>query len=87
MNQRKVLVSLSRLRIDKAKIKPIEGQVPKAGGKADVEAAMLVSAPFSSFPESDDMEYVAVKKLRFDEDTDHDRALAVSHDECSIQSS
>ncbi|KIO18389.1 hypothetical protein M407DRAFT_31962 [Tulasnella calospora MUT 4182] len=72
---RKVLESLSHLRIDGARIKPIEGQPPKAGGKAEVEAAILASAKESGSSKSDEEEYVAVKKLRFD-DTDDDRTLA-----------
>ncbi|KAG9041427.1 hypothetical protein FS837_012274 [Tulasnella sp. UAMH 9824] len=76
ISPRRVLASLSHLRIDRARIKPIEDQVPKAGGKADVQAAMLASAPFSTLSEPDGAEYVAIKKLRLDEDTDDDRALA-----------
>ncbi|KIO19723.1 hypothetical protein M407DRAFT_30614 [Tulasnella calospora MUT 4182] len=76
ISPRQVLGSLSHLRIDRARISPIEGQTPKSGGNADVEAAMLLSAPSSSAPESSDAEYVAVKKLRFEEDIDHDRTLA-----------
>ncbi|KIO19418.1 hypothetical protein M407DRAFT_223103, partial [Tulasnella calospora MUT 4182] len=75
ISPRKVLGSLSHLRIDRARIKPLEGQAPKAGGKAEVEAALLAPAQSSSPSEPND-EYVAVKKLRFDEDTDDDRALA-----------
>ncbi|KIO22942.1 hypothetical protein M407DRAFT_27587 [Tulasnella calospora MUT 4182] len=73
---RKVLGTLSHLRIDKARITPIEGGDTKAGGKADVEAAKLASAQSLSAPKSDDVEYVAVKKLRFDAETNNDRALA-----------
>ncbi|KAG9041609.1 hypothetical protein FS837_012035 [Tulasnella sp. UAMH 9824] len=76
ISPRKVLGSLSHLRIDRARIKPIEGQAPKAGGKADVEAAMLISEKSSSSSESDVTEYVAVKKLRFDATSSDDRALA-----------
>ncbi|KIO33019.1 hypothetical protein M407DRAFT_18171 [Tulasnella calospora MUT 4182] len=75
IHPRKVLESLSHLRIDGARIKPIEGQPPKAGGKAEVEAAILASGKESGSSESDEEEYVAVKKLRFD-DTDDDRTLA-----------
>ncbi|KIO15841.1 hypothetical protein M407DRAFT_34551 [Tulasnella calospora MUT 4182] len=73
---RKVLESLSHLRIDGARIKPIEGQTPKAGGKANVETAILASARASGSSESDEKEYVAAKKLRFDDGTDDDRTLA-----------
>ncbi|KAG9041599.1 hypothetical protein FS837_012038 [Tulasnella sp. UAMH 9824] len=77
INPRKILESLSHLRVDRDRIKPIEGQTPKAGGNADVEAAILASAQSSSSPKPDREEYVAVKKLRFDKDTEGDRALAV----------
>lgn len=43
-----------------------------------MEAAILVPAKPTSSPESGDTQYVAVKKLRFDAETDDDRALAVS---------
>ncbi|KIO20711.1 hypothetical protein M407DRAFT_29652 [Tulasnella calospora MUT 4182] len=81
---RKVLESLSHPRIDGARIKPIEGQSPKAGGTAEVEAAILASAQESDFSESDEEEYVAVKKMRFDEDTDVDRTLAPLAHEISL---
>ncbi|KIO20873.1 hypothetical protein M407DRAFT_29532 [Tulasnella calospora MUT 4182] len=73
---RKVLASLYHLRIDGARIKPIESQTPKAGGKADVEAAMLTSGQSSSASEPEVPDYVAVKKLRFDIETNDDQALA-----------
>ncbi|KIO33759.1 hypothetical protein M407DRAFT_17370 [Tulasnella calospora MUT 4182] len=73
---RNVLGSLSHLRIDKARIKLIGGQAPKVGGQGAVEAAILASPPSSSPPESDDAEFVAVKKLHVDEETDGDRVLA-----------
>ncbi|KAG9023307.1 hypothetical protein FS837_005868 [Tulasnella sp. UAMH 9824] len=76
ISPKKALVSVSHLRIDRARIKSIKGQAPKAGGNADVEAAILAPVPSSTPSESDDAEYVAVKKLRFDEDTHDDRALA-----------
>ncbi|KAG9041373.1 hypothetical protein FS837_012359 [Tulasnella sp. UAMH 9824] len=76
ISPRRILGSLIHLRIDKARIKPMQGRAPKAGGNADVEAAILASAKSSSSSESGDEEYVAVKKLRFDEDTDDDHALA-----------
>ncbi|KAG8899161.1 hypothetical protein FRC01_010641, partial [Tulasnella sp. 417] len=76
ISPRKVLGSLSHLRIDKARIKPIEDQDTKAGGKADVEAAILAPQQSSNSPTSDGAEYVAVKKLRFDAEADDDRALA-----------
>ncbi|KAG9023463.1 hypothetical protein FS837_005790, partial [Tulasnella sp. UAMH 9824] len=72
---RKLLESLSHLRIDRARIEPIRTHAPKAGrgGNADVEAAILIPAQPSSSSEPD---YVAVKKLRFDKETDDDRVLA-----------
>ncbi|KAG9024214.1 hypothetical protein FS837_005445 [Tulasnella sp. UAMH 9824] len=73
---RKVLGSLSHLRIDRARVKPVDHQAPKAGGNADVEAAILASQPSSSSSEHEEMQYVAIKKLRLDERTDDDRALA-----------
>lgn len=82
---RKALLSLSHLRIDRARIMPIEGQAPKEGGKADVEAAILAPAQVSNSAESNKApnslefgitEYVAVKKLRFDMETGDARALA-----------
>lgn len=78
LTQREVLGSLSHLRIDSPRIKPIDSQAPKIGGKADVEAAILISDRPSSPSEPDVAEYVAVKKLRFDTETGNDRALAVS---------
>ncbi|KIO33026.1 hypothetical protein M407DRAFT_18177 [Tulasnella calospora MUT 4182] len=50
----KVLESLSHLRIDRAEIKPIEleGQPPKAGGKANVETAILASTESSRLLDS-----------------------------------
>lgn len=48
---------------------------------------MLAPVPSSTTSEYDDAKYVAVKKLRFDEDTDDDRALALSLDGCSVESS
>lgn len=64
----------------------MQGRAPKAGGNADVEAAILASAKSSSSSESSDEEYVAVKKLRFDEDTNDDHTLAVSRLACSVHS-
>ena len=69
---------MAHLRIAKTRIKPLADRDAKAGGKADVEAAILTPEDSSNPSESDDPEYVAVKKLRFDEDTDDDRVLAVS---------
>ncbi|KAG9044038.1 hypothetical protein FS837_008853 [Tulasnella sp. UAMH 9824] len=74
---RRMLESLEHLRIDGARITPIESEDNKRGGNADVEAAILVPEQSSSSSESGDIQYVAVKKLRFDMDTDDDRALAL----------
>lgn len=82
--QRKVLGSLSHLRLDKTRIEAIGSQAPKAGGKADVEAAVLTSVPPSGSSEDQAPEYVAVKKLRFDSETDDDQALAVSPHGCPL---
>lgn len=69
---------MSDMRIEKSRIQPIAESAPKAGGKADVQAAMLLPAQ-SPFPlESSVAECVAVKKLRFAEDKYDDRVLAVS---------
>ncbi|KAG9047313.1 hypothetical protein FS837_002570 [Tulasnella sp. UAMH 9824] len=70
---RKVLESLSHLRIDRGRIRPLGSEAPKSGGNADVEAAILAPANSS---EPHDTEYVAVKKLRFETSTIDDRALA-----------
>lgn len=77
--QRKVLESLGHLRIEKIRIKPLEGKAPKAGGKADVEPAIFVPEESSGLSESGEAEYVAVKKLRFDSNTDDDQVIAVGH--------
>ena len=69
------------LRIAKTRIKPLAAHDVKPGGKADVEAAILIPEDSSNTSASDDPEYVAVKKLRFDDDTDDDRVLAVSRRE------
>ncbi|KIO24750.1 hypothetical protein M407DRAFT_25898 [Tulasnella calospora MUT 4182] len=76
INPRKVLESLGRLRIERARVKPIETEAPIRGGKADVEAAILAPAETSNPPDLEATEYVAVKKLRFDMDTDDDQTLA-----------
>ncbi|KAG9031538.1 hypothetical protein FS837_002955, partial [Tulasnella sp. UAMH 9824] len=70
---RKMLESLSHLRIDRVRIEPIGNHAPKSGGNADVEAAILIPVQPSTSSEPD---YVAVKKLRFDAEIDDDRALA-----------
>ncbi|KAG9024528.1 hypothetical protein FS837_005317, partial [Tulasnella sp. UAMH 9824] len=76
IHPRRALGSLSHLRIDRARIKPIDSQARIMGGTADVEAAILTPIQHSSSSESDVTEYVALKKLRLDIGTDCDRALA-----------
>lgn len=71
-----VLASLEHLRIEKARIKPLKDKPRRGGGKADVQAAILVPTQSSNSSGSEDTEYVAVKKLRFDSLTSNDRALA-----------
>ncbi|KAG9046327.1 hypothetical protein FS837_004641 [Tulasnella sp. UAMH 9824] len=73
---REVLGSLGNLRIDRPRISPIESKDLKRGGNADVEAAILVPTEPSNSSELDHPVYVAVKKLRFDTETDDDRTLA-----------
>lgn len=69
---------MGHLRIDRARLKPIEGKALDEGGTADVEAAILVPAQTPNSSETDDTEYVAVKKLRIGAGNDDCRALAVS---------
>lgn len=76
--QRKVLEALRHLRIEKVRVKPLESAAPIRGGKADVEAAILTLAEPSKSPELDDVEYIAVKKVRSDMETGDDQALTVS---------
>lgn len=78
LSQRQVLETLEEIRFDKSRIEPLSNSVPKAGGQADVEAAILLPAQVTHSTEHKATEYVAVKKLRFDEEADDDRVLAVS---------
>ncbi|KIO33586.1 hypothetical protein M407DRAFT_17549 [Tulasnella calospora MUT 4182] len=73
---RKVLESLSNMRIEKSRIQPLVNSAAKAGGKADVLEAMLLPAQPPRSSGSGVVEHVAVKKLRFDEDTYDDSILA-----------
>ncbi|KAG9032017.1 hypothetical protein FS837_002825, partial [Tulasnella sp. UAMH 9824] len=85
ISPRKLLESLSHLRISRAQIQPIEKQGSvKAGGTGDVEAAILISAQPSSSPEPDGSEFVAVKKLRFDTETENIRGLALFANEVGL---
>lgn len=69
------------MRIEKSRIQPIAESAPKAGGKADVQAAMLLPAQSACPSDSGVAEYVAVKKLRFADDNYDDRVLAVSFEQ------
>lgn len=73
---RKALEALEDLRIGKSRIKPLADGVAKAGGKADVEPATLLLEQSIDSSDPTSGEYVAVKKLRFDQATDDDRVLA-----------
>lgn len=84
--QRKILDSLGHLRIEEARIKPLDSAAAR-GGKAVVEAAILTPAEQTNSRESNDTEYIAVKKMRFDMETDGDRSLGVSFHWCSVSSS
>ncbi|KIO16106.1 hypothetical protein M407DRAFT_34257 [Tulasnella calospora MUT 4182] len=86
INPTKVLESLGHLRIDKARIKPIESRALDPGGTADVEPAILAPAQSSCSSGSDDVEYVAVKKLRLDAEDDGGRALAPFAHEANLLS-
>lgn len=88
MLQRKVLESLAHLRIQKARIKPLGNETITGGGSADVQCAILApAAEPADFAQSNDTEYVAVKKLRFNTGTDDDRALVVSVHKFGVASS
>ncbi|KAG9030203.1 hypothetical protein FS837_003328 [Tulasnella sp. UAMH 9824] len=84
ISPRKVLGSLGHLRIDKARLKPIEGKALDEGGTADVEAAILAPAQISNSSETEDTEYVAVKKLRMAAGNDDCRALALFAHEVNL---
>ncbi|KIO21298.1 hypothetical protein M407DRAFT_29074 [Tulasnella calospora MUT 4182] len=59
ISPRKLLRSLGHLRIDRARIKPIQSKALDQGGTADVEAATLAPAQSSSSSNTDDIEYFA----------------------------
>ncbi|KIO19672.1 hypothetical protein M407DRAFT_30676 [Tulasnella calospora MUT 4182] len=84
IHPRKLLGSLGHLRINIARIKPIEGKASEGGGTANVEAAILTPAQSPNIPESDDIEYIAVKKLRLDAENDDGQALAAFAHEVSL---
>lgn len=77
-DQWKLLQSLSALRIDIIRLKPLESGGCGRGGNADVIPAELAPADFPQFTECTNIQHVAVKKLRLDDDTDDARVLAVS---------
>ncbi|KIO24753.1 hypothetical protein M407DRAFT_25902 [Tulasnella calospora MUT 4182] len=64
------------LRIAQRQIKPLAGSNPKAGSKADVEAATLAPANLTHNSKYNFTEYVAVKKVRFDDNSNDNRVLA-----------
>ncbi|KAG8918618.1 hypothetical protein FRC01_001758 [Tulasnella sp. 417] len=74
ISPRKVLESLSTLRIDVTWIKPLETTSWGRGANADVIPAEL--APVDASSHLPDAQHVAVKKLRLDNDTDDARVLA-----------
>ncbi|KAG8893956.1 hypothetical protein FRC01_013249, partial [Tulasnella sp. 417] len=83
ISPQKVLGSLGHLRIDRARVKPIEAL--DQGGTAVVEAAILAPVNFSNSQNPNDVEYVAIKKLRLDVGNEDGRALGVSGHGCSEQ--
>ncbi|KAG8924465.1 hypothetical protein FRC01_011468 [Tulasnella sp. 417] len=66
ISARKVLESLSMLRISKTRIKPLEDETCGRGGNADVIAAELAPVQGSEPSLPDEIQHVAVKKLRLD---------------------
>lgn len=77
--QTAVLESLNILRIERRIIKPLGADSSKKGGNADVELACLSLEELvkSGFGGTTSL-CVAVKKFRFDDDTEENRVLAVS---------
>ncbi|KAG8893931.1 LRR receptor-like serine/threonine-protein kinase fls2, partial [Tulasnella sp. 417] len=73
ISPQKVLGSLGHLRIDRARVKPIEAL--DQGGTAVVEAAILAPVNSSNSQNPKDIEYVAIKKLRLDAGNEDGRAL------------
>lgn len=80
--QREILESLARLRLAQDRIQTVGDasglSQGRSGGKADVEAAILTPRTLTDTLNNENIEYIAVKKLRLDEDSGDDRALAVS---------
>ncbi|KAG9041771.1 hypothetical protein FS837_011763 [Tulasnella sp. UAMH 9824] len=86
ISPRRVLESLSDIRIEKSRIQPLADLASKAGGLADVQAAILLPEQPMHSPEPDVVEYVAVKKLRLEEEIDEDRLLApFAHETCLLK--
>ncbi|KAG9045111.1 hypothetical protein FS837_007013 [Tulasnella sp. UAMH 9824] len=75
---RNLLRSLVYLQIENARIMLLESEAATRGGTADVQPAILAPTEPTNILEFDDREYVAVKKMRFDMETDDDRVLVVS---------
>ncbi|KAG8920911.1 hypothetical protein FRC01_000538, partial [Tulasnella sp. 417] len=74
---RKVLESLSALRIKSRRIIPLETEGCKRGASADVIPAVLTPDGASQPTNFAHVQHVAVKKLRLDCDTDDARVLAL----------
>ncbi|KIO32419.1 hypothetical protein M407DRAFT_18727 [Tulasnella calospora MUT 4182] len=77
ISPRNVLESLSTLRIEMTRIKPLETESWGRGGNADVIPAELLPADAPEHPSPVDTQHVAVKKMRLDDDTDDTRVLAL----------
>lgn len=78
MNQRAVLESLSKWRIQPDTIIFSEKSIRKQGASADVELATLRLSPSEQLVYSRDMLFVAVKRFRLGDNKDDGRILAVS---------
>ncbi|KAG9038121.1 hypothetical protein FS837_001312 [Tulasnella sp. UAMH 9824] len=85
---REVLNSLGSLRIPKTRIALLPANIgsSKAGGKADVVCASLLPEEPTNVSNPENVEYVAVKKFRLDEDTKDDRVLALLANEIHLLS-
>ncbi|KAG8924536.1 hypothetical protein FRC01_011370 [Tulasnella sp. 417] len=81
---RKVLESLSTLRIESRRIIPLETEGCKRGASADVIPAVLTPDGASQPTNFAHVQHVAVKKLRLDYDTDDARVLALLAHEMNL---
>lgn len=81
---RKVLESISTLRLEKERIKPLESDSWGKGGNADVIQAELLPANAPEPSSSGDVQHIAVKKLKLDGDADDTRTLASLVQEISL---